>query len=333
MTTNDWPMPEHELNHEQQPRKVGVEVEFSGLTPKAIVGCVKHRFGGQITESTRYEWIVEKTELGDFEVELDATALKSLADRFELTSGDDGSLESVASDLLTRAAEQLVPWEIVCPPIAFRDLPKLGQLMDDLREAGAVGTRESIRYAFGVHYNPELPATDIDTLLEYFRAYLCLYDWLADEDHIDFTRKISSYIKHFPKDYILLVIAADYQPTMSQFIDDYIEHNPTRNRSLDLLPLLTWIDEKRVRAILTDSLIKKRPTFHYRMPNCDIDNPEWNLNHAWKSWMMVERLANNPDLLSARCEAYRDHLDSMLPSFDSEWIKSTREFLPKLGQR
>ncbi len=318
------------LNHEGRERRVGVEIEFSGLTPKQVALNVQHLFGGEVSAHTRYESTVKGTRCGEFKIELDASSLKALADKLDLqqpVEGEEASLETFASDLLTKAAEQIVPWELVCPPLEFTKLDQLYVLVDKMREAGALGTRHSLRYAFGLHFNQELPDTDVATVLNYIRAFMCLYDWIADEDQIDISRRLTSYINHYGKDYILKVINPNYKPDQAQLIDDYIKFNPTRNRSMDMLPMFAYLDEDRVRSQLDDERINKRPTLHYRLPNCDIDNAKWNLSSPWQSWLEVERLANNEKALMERCRAYSEYLHLLLPSFENDWLKSTRKWL------
>lgn len=38
-------------------------------------------------------------------------------------------------------------------------------------------------------------------------------------------------------------------------------------------------------------LVKARPAYHYRLPNCLIDEPDWRLAREWNTWVAVERLA------------------------------------------
>lgn len=78
---------------------------------------------------------------------------------------------------------------------------------------------------------------------------------------------------------------------MDQLIDDFITDNPTRNRELDMLPLFAHLDEDRVRARVDDPLIKARPTYHYRLPNTNLADPEWGVLTEWNRWVIVERLA------------------------------------------
>jgi len=329
-SNNEW-LPPVRTTADGHERRVGVEVEFAGLEPEVTAECIQQLYGGSIEYQHTYELSVVDTTLGDFTIELDASYLKILDAKLQQNRviDQDYLLEDFASDLLTRAAEQVVPWEVVAPPIPLSRLHELQDLMVAMRRAGALGTRYALRYAFGVHLNPELPGLDVDTLLNYFRAFLCLYDWIVDEEKIDFVRRLTTYIKHFRRDYIQLVVDENYRPDLATFIDDYLEENPTRNRSMDFLPLFAYLDEARVRAQLDDPRIKSRPTLHYRLPNCDIDSPQWNLDKPWREWLQVERLANDPDRLADICLRYRRALSSLTHPFDQRWAESTRRWLQR----
>ena len=99
-------------------------------------------------------------------------------------------------------------------------------------------------------------------------------------------------MQSYPEDYVAHVLAADYRPDLETLIDDFLEFTPTRNRPLDLLPLFAHIDEDRVMAAPVEKeLIKPRPAFHYRLPNCLVDEPDWSLAVPWNDWVEVERLA------------------------------------------
>lgn len=306
-----------------QERRVGVELEMAGLEPQEMAHCIQAVFGGELQRLNRYDYRVVDTSLGKFVIELDATSLKTIGHHFE-NRGAEGvelSLQNAASDILTAAAETLVPWEIASPPVPMSKLSQLMHLFDALRNAGAKGTRSSVVYAFGLHLNPELPNVEVDTLLRYLRAFLCLYDWIAAHDDTDLTRRLTSYIDHFDKAYILKVIDPAYKPDMRQFMMDYLAANPTRNRTLDFLPLFAHIDEAFLRAHIEDIRVKARPTLHYRLPNCDIDNPRWNLSLPWHDWLLVERLAEKPHIITTMCQQYRPYLESITLNLDGGWRK------------
>lgn len=330
MSNHQW-MPPQTLNHEGRERCVGVELEMAGLDPQVMAHSIQSVFGGELTRNSRFEFHVEDTSLGNFGIELDATYLKSIGYRLEKKNqaGEEFSFEHLATDIIALAAEQVVPWEITTPPIPMSRLHELEALVNSLRDVGAQGTRSGLVYAFGVHFNPELPAVDVRTILNYLRAFLCLFEWIADEDDTDLTRRLTSYINHFNKPYILKVLDIEYRPTLRQFMLDYLEANPTRNRTLDLLPLFAWLDKSFLREHIEDPRVKGRPTLHYRLPNCDIDNPQWSLWQPWREWLQVEYLVNQPDKLTAMCAAYREHLDSLLSGLDNTWLKSIGRWLHK----
>lgn len=321
-------VPEHSTTEDGVERRVGVELEFTDLEPEVIANAIEDLFGGRSKMHSKVDWRVEGTQFGDFEIELDWAYFKTVVAKQEsMDLGDFSELSNMVVEWLTQAAEQLIPWEIVTPPIAMSQLSELSKLVARLRDLGALGTRHSPQYAFGMHLNPELPNLQAGTILNYLKAYLCLYDWIAAEEKTDITRRVSNYIKHFDHHYIKMVIAPGYTPGLTALINDYLEYNPTRNRSLDLLPLFAFCDEKRVKNQVKDPRIKGRPTLHYRLPNCDIDNPQWNINSTWRLWLEVEKLANNPKRLGVFCDEFRQELSRVGYLFDSRWENRIRELL------
>lgn len=322
----------HGLTSEQQPRRVGIELEFAGLEGEQIVKIVHDHFNGNVDTASPFEIFIRDTEYGDFRIELDSKAIKKIGEESSRTSNDSGDfserqfseLQDDLIDTIGSAASTLVPWEIVAPPIPLGDLHKLFPMIDKLREAGALGTKHSIVYAFGVHLNPELPNLEASTIVNYLKSFMCVYDYIRETEKTDIARRITPYINHFDSSYQSLVLAPDYQPNMDQLIDDYLQHNPTRNRSLDMLPLFKEIDKQRVLAAIDDDRINARPTLHYRLPNCEIDDPEWNLDQSLEGWMRVEILAHNSELRDV-CDEFLALGNRVLPSTVSQWTKRVEQ--------
>lgn len=325
--TFQW-QPERALTEQGAERRVGVELEFTDVEPGDIADAIVSLFGGSAEAISKVDWRVKDTRYGDFGVELDWAYFKTVVARQEsMDLGDFAELTNAVVELLTQAAEQLIPWEVVTPPIPMGELGQLNQLITELRKLGALGTRHSPQYAFGMHLNPELPDLSAATILNYLRAYFCLYDWIAAEEKTDITRRVSNYIKHFDHHYIKKIIDTRYAPDLTGLIDDYLENNPTRNRSLDLLPLFAHFDAERVKQKVKDPRVKSRPTLHYRLPNCDIDNPNWSLQSTWALWLEVEKLANDASRLQQFCDEYRQEMSRVGYLFDSRWVGRTRELL------
>ncbi len=326
--TPDLASPPWLENAEGKPRRVGMELEISGLTLDVLAAHVADFLDLQVESAGRYERSLKGDPAGDWVVELDFDLLKKLGREPREQGSVSADMASAAEDVLAWAAEALVPLEVISPPLPLDRLAQFEGLIEHLREAGAKGTSDSAINAFGMQFNPELPSLEPRPITAALKAFVCLYDWLFARADIDLSRRVTAYVNPFPGDYVRTLIAADYWPDLAGLIDDYLVHNPTRNRALDMLPLFAYLDEDRVRAKADDGLIKARPTFHYRLPDCEIHQPHWGLYLAWNDWVEVERLAADEARLQACCAAYAAYLDSPLQRLLGDWAKTLeREWL------
>lgn len=289
-------------NFEGEPRRVGVELEMAGVDAEGIARAVVDELGGRFDPDSAFSGYVRDTELGEFRVELDAEILTSRRYLDSLKRVgielESGPIRDNLESILSSVTGLVVPRELVCPPIALADLPRIDAIRERLRRSGARGTEASALYAFGLQFNIEVHATGATALLNILRAFLLRYDRILDNEDIDISRKLTPYVHPFPEDYVAHVLDPDYDPDRDRLIDDYLRYTPTRNRPLDALPLFAWLDSDRVdRAPVEHDLIKSRPAWHYRLPNCRIDDPNWTLARPWREWADVEQLANDPDEL------------------------------------
>lgn len=109
-----------------------------------------------------------------------------------------------------------------------------------------------------------------------------------------------------------MVLHTDYHPNWKTFLIDYIQHNKTRYRSLDLLPVFAWMDLDGLRALFPDAdTIGARPTFHYRLPNCRINDPRWRIAHEWHYWGVVEILAHEEVERQKMLQAFQVSADAL----------------------
>lgn len=323
-------MPKKTLTEHGRERRVGVEIELSGLSYAQLIETVSRFFGQPAYEQARYEQRIA-TEFGDFIVELDADPIKQLDLHNSELPEPLASLSELTGDLIDSTAEHIVPLEVICPPIYLSRLGIIERLCVRLREQGAMGSRHAIWYAFGLQLNPELPALNATTILNYLRAFAGLYDWFKGRRQLDISRKLTTYIAPYPAAYLHMLMNPNYAPHLDQLIADYMDYNPTRNRALDLMPLFMYLDQDMVRARVRDPRIKARPTLHVRLPDCDIDNPEWHFADVWNDWVQVDDLANDPELLRAMCECYRSRHDSSMASLFRNWTRESGQFLPHPG--
>jgi len=324
-------LPPVQNNEQGEPRKMGLEIEFSGLTIERIVSLVVMCYGGTPESESDYKKYIRDTRLGDFTVELDWLLLQRLAKTDyaaqlgkEIGFDIDPQWQKRVEKLLAATAEPFVPYEVSFPPVPFKKIPELEDLRKAIYRMRGKGTSASPFNAFGLHLNPEIPTSDTRVLLRYLQAFLLLYEWLRLSHRIDLMRDITPFIDPFPDKYVLLVLDPDYQPGRDRLIDDYLEHNPTRNRPLDMLPLFAWLDEDRVHRHLADELIRARPTFHYRLPNSSIDDPDWTFAKEWNVWVQVERLAESTRTRKDMQELYVERKRHPVKTWADTWMREMR---------
>ncbi|MEL6368731.1 MAG: amidoligase family protein, partial [Pseudomonadota bacterium] len=279
------------------------------LSAKQSAELIADRLGGTVKEINPHRFEIDGTSLGTFKCELDSRfAHPSLSANEPDSARFVTQLRKRAAELFGDVASVIVPCEIVTPPIQIEEIARLDALLLELTARGATGTQDSIFYAFGVHFNPEIPTADPLWLLNVLRSQILLSDWLRFIMQIDPTRDLTSFAHPFSTEYASHVLDRDYAPTLDDLIDDYLEANPTRDRELDMLPLFSWLDEHRVRAKLPSEKISARPTFHYRMPNAALGDHDWSLVREWNRWVLIEQFADAPDWLLDCGSTYLRHL-------------------------
>lgn len=306
MTDSAFRMPPATENARGELRAVGFELEFAGVELGEAAGAVRDVFGGEVVEVGGFQRLVEGTSLGDFRIEADWRLLQD-GRYLELLEGlgvpvEHADLERPLETLERMVgwlAEQVVPYEVTTPPIPLDELDRVEELREALAALKARGTGSRLRYALGLHLNPEVPALDGGTVLAHLRAFLALYDRLLEASKIDVARSLSPFIDEFPAPYRRRVLDPGYEPTLEELAADYVEHSPTRNRPLDLLPLLAHLlGEAAIGGVEEPELVRPRPAFHYRLPNCRIDEPGWTVAEEWNRWVEVEELAARPEELA-----------------------------------
>jgi hypothetical protein len=87
--------------------------------------------------------------------------------------------------------------------------------------------------------------------------------------------------------------------------------------------MATTLNACRPRAAeFTDEdehLIKPRPAFHYRLPNCLVDEPDWTIAREWNTWVAVERLAHDGDRLAEMSREFREADEQSFRPFVNKW--------------
>jgi len=334
----DIRMPPDSQNTAGVIRRVGVEIEFAGLSSEQAAQLVVDCFGGVVGPGdTPFVFSVKDTKWGNFRIELDTRFVhpeKDFGDALEesvLPVNAENvrvvrDMDTQVREWVGKAAAGMVPTEIVSPPMPWNELGALGGLVETLRAHNAKGTDDSLIYSFGVHLNPEVAREDVDYLLAILRAYVLLSDWLREQIHIDPTRKVLPHIDPFPGDFAVKILAPDYAPDLEALIKDYFALNPTRNRELDMLPLFKHLAPVVLARLTDDERIKARPTFHYRLPNTSLSDPGWSVAQEWNRWVAVEFLAADEGNLRYLANRYLVEADGSI----AERLKEVRLWLKKL---
>ncbi|MCW2235742.1 amidoligase family protein [Azospirillum canadense] len=312
-------MPPLRTASDGSPRQVGVEVEFADLDAPSAAAVVRDLYGGTMAMEDPHRCRVTGTRLGDFTVELDMRSAHPEKKADDAGTGDGAAGASVGS-VVGKVADTVVetlrplwgnigslvmPFEIAAPPIPFDRLGELEALFTTLRDRGASGTEASPLFAFGLHFNPQVARDDGDYVLDHLKAFLVLSPWLRSEIRVDPTRRLTGFIAAFPTDYAVKVVDPAYRPDLDGLIADYLESNPTRNRELDLFPLFAHLRPDLLFAKVQDPHVRPRPTFHYRLPNARLGDPDWRLAQDWNRWVAVEELAADRDRLDRLGTDYR----------------------------
>jgi hypothetical protein len=295
----EFDLPPRVHNADGRLRTVGVEIEFAGLTAEAAAKALAWSLGGGVNQNDPHAFMVKNSTLGDIAIELDLRYVHPGKKKSPFLN-----LGAKLASWVGSAIRHVVPCELVTAPLPIDRLDEVDRLLSVLREAGAKGTQDGALYAFGLHFNPEVPALDTETILSILKAFVLLNPWLRRQVAPDTTRHLLGFADPFPQDYVRRIVAPDYWSDMTTFIDNHLASNPTRNRDLDLLPVLAYLDEDRVRAKLPNEKINKRPTFHYRLPDARISDPGWSIAPDWNRWVAVERVADDRSRLESLGQAY-----------------------------
>ena len=173
-----------------------------------------------------------------------------------------------------------------------------------LRRAGANGRGTTLLASLGLHFNVEASRLDAPTITAVVKAFALLEPWLRRSRLRSIHEWLTRLRERYPETYVRRIVAPDYWPDLTSLADDYLDANPTRRRDLDLLPLLLFLDQARVRARLPHEKIGARPAFHYRLPHAYVGDETWSILPDWSAWIEVERVAGNRNRLDELGRAY-----------------------------
>ena len=116
-----YPAPKIVAKQDGNLRRVGFELEFSGVALEDAARVLQAQLGVEGRKDSAASWSLDVASHGTFQVELDWDFLKRMAD--ERGEGQD---DAAWLETLGKASALLVPVEVVCPPLALRVAQCLG---------------------------------------------------------------------------------------------------------------------------------------------------------------------------------------------------------------
>ncbi|WP_165901546.1 amidoligase family protein [Ancylobacter aquaticus] len=274
-------------------RLVGVEIEFVHLSERKAAECLQDVLGGTVEEEDPYAFRLARSRLGDIGVELDMRHVHPRRD------GPGRSLGPPLASWLGAAVQPFVPREMITGPLDPERLGELDIVTQALREAGAGGEGAILTDSLGLHFNIMPVATDAATLLRLLQAYLLLEPRIRAESLPSALMRFHAP-PPYPTSYVRRTLSSAYRPDLAELCADYLAANPTRKRSLDLLPLFLQLFPEQVGPRIRGK-VKPRAVFHYRLPLAYVGRAGWSLAADWNRWVAVEALAADPDRLAEAC--------------------------------
>ncbi|MFD1912966.1 amidoligase family protein [Halodurantibacterium flavum] len=314
-TTGFWPLP-RACGPDGAPRRIGIEIEMGGLTEAEVSEIAQRLLGGDLEHRAPHKFRLTQSAVGTLRIYLDTAYRDSMA-----------RMGRLGVDL----ARNVVPVEIVTDPLPPESLPEIERLRIALRDGGAAGSRTGIGHGFGVHLNPALAGTSAADILPVVRSFALLEDWLRMADPIDLTRRVLPFVHRYPRAFVDALARDGAAWGLEDLWPAYLDHNPSRNRGLDLLPIMAELAPALLLP-LQDQLgkLSARPAYHYRLPDSRIDEAGWSIAYEHNRWVMVERVAASPRLLARLSSDWLDHRQH-LTSLRRDWRLHVEEVLHDAG--
>jgi hypothetical protein len=301
--------------------RIGFEIEFTGLSAPEAARLVRDALGGVIAEETPHKATLEDTPLGRVKFELDTRFASPAKDdpSFLDQALDELELRQAAADILS----SVVPVEMITGPLERACFDDLDRAIGALRDAGAQGTYDHPLSAYGLHLNIELDPLDEGRAIRVAAAYAFVEPWLRRVLEVDLLRRVTPFIDPYPRDYVEALgtlFAGGETPRLTAFLRLYAQWNATRNRGLDMWPLLGALNAVAAEIALGAPVKNPRPAFHYRLPDSRLSRPGWTPREEVRRWDAIERIADAPERLARARDACLDFLGwrIMRPGYEAE---------------
>lgn len=293
-------------------RTVAVGLSFGGLGPRSSARLAQAELGGQVTTLPDGGLVLGRSALGDLHIRLDTGFRDRAIDRVAPNAPDLSGLQP--------------PVRIDTPPLPPERLALLDRLRATLRDHGATGSRDGTLLGFGLTFDTAIAGESVHDILPVVRAYALLEDWLRQADRLPGTRRIVPHPAAYPAAFVDDLAHDAPKWSRDAFWCVYLHYNPTRNRGLDLMPLIAAFDPGRIECLgARTGPVVPRAAFHYRLPDARPEREDWSIAYEWNRWVAVERLAAAPQLCARLAADWREHRAAGRPAAD--WRDHVEDFL------
>lgn len=276
-------------------RRVGVEIEFTGLGADEVAGLAERVYGGKCERIDRQALLLRGSSVEEVEIALDLQlADRSLKVRTPLRSG--GS----ASKIIDNPGTPVAPLAIIARPIPWTQLHRLDALAGELAEASMKAAAHTPVEAFGLYLNPEIQADDATAIAAVMKAFALLAPLFDAERGTGGTSRPSGYVGPWPEIYLAKLLSPDYWPDRAILANDHVEAVGDRLCGLDLLPLWAELEPGASKGSRVGDPVKGRRAYRIRLP--DHGSSSGGLvSSLGNDWLRIEELAADDALLEKMC--------------------------------
>lgn len=195
-------------------KRVGLEVEFSGLGMDEVLEILQEELGGKL----------ERVEEGDtFYYKLKKSRLSRTAEaekiwiHFEGNETDPGSKITDVSKIKTI--------EVTTSPIDFEGVKIFDGAVQKLKQAGAIGT--TVDNAVSIQVNVEMatsekPRVKIEDLLSLLRNYYSKEHFAMIEKEIPLPDVRKPYVGGYSQEMMKRILDPNYKPSLREFYNDFL---------------------------------------------------------------------------------------------------------------
>jgi len=205
--------------------RLGIEVEFTGLSPREAAQKVQSILGGKIV--TKEERI--KTSIRSLDSLNRPVYDEIIISEFEVVDTQIGTIllkpETNQIDDIQYLENNNQIIELVTEPIRYNEVEKLDLALDELKKAGAHGTDTKTPISIQVNvemFDGQREKIKLSEILNLLRSYLRPEHTKQITARLDIPEIRKPYISEYSTGFMRRLLDPSYRPTIREFYDDFI---------------------------------------------------------------------------------------------------------------